>query len=153
MLYKVLDLPEFLLSPMVSSHSSSSHSHSQSHNKTLRNGLWRRQSSSTSSRTGSTNSVALDPGSPIDLLHPEPPNSSTPLNNTLLDVFRIFTQHKFICFCLDDLQFADEESLELLTQVLSAEMQTVLIVTYPSEESLPEKIRSLIELGETEGKQ
>jgi len=45
------------------------------------------------------------------------------LMNTFLDVLRVFTQHKFICFCLDDLQFADDESLDLITQIVAARMK------------------------------
>jgi hypothetical protein len=45
------------------------------------------------------------------------------LMNTFLDVLRVFTQHKFICFCLDDLQFADDESLELITQIVASRMK------------------------------
>jgi predicted ATPase len=71
--------------------------------------------------------------------------------NTALDVLRFFTQHKFICFCLDDLQFADDESLELITQIVSARMKMVLLITYRPDELLPEKIRGILEPPDSEG--
>jgi signal transduction histidine kinase/FixJ family two-component response regulator/tetratricopeptide (TPR) repeat protein len=64
---------------------------------------------------------------------------------------RVFTQHKFICFCLDDLQFADDESLDLISQVVSSRMKMVLIVTYRPDEVLPERIRGIIEPPNSEG--
>lgn len=71
--------------------------------------------------------------------------------NTVLDVLRVFTQHKFICFCLDDLQFADDESLDLITQIVAARMKMVLMVTYRPDEVLPERIRGIIEPPDAEG--
>jgi predicted ATPase len=71
--------------------------------------------------------------------------------NTFLDVLRFFTQHKFICFCLDDLQFADDESLDLITQIVSSRMKMVIIVTYRPEEILPNKIKGIINPPDTEG--
>lgn len=73
------------------------------------------------------------------------------LMNTFLDVLRVFAQHKFICFCLDDLQFADEESLELITQVVSSRIKMVLIVTWRPDEIVPERIRAIIDPPNTEG--
>jgi len=73
------------------------------------------------------------------------------LMNTFLDVLRVFTQHKFICFCLDDLQFADDESLDLITQVVAARMKMIILVTYRPDEILPEKIKGIIEPPNTEG--
>jgi signal transduction histidine kinase/DNA-binding NarL/FixJ family response regulator/tetratricopeptide (TPR) repeat protein len=47
----------------------------------------------------------------------------------------LFTEHKFICFCLDDLHFADEESLELISQIIGARLKMVIVITYRPEES------------------
>jgi len=66
--------------------------------------------------------------------------------NTFLEVLRMFTQHKFICFCLDDLHFADDESLELITQIITARLKMVIIITYRPEELSPEKVDNLISL-------
>ena len=50
--------------------------------------------------------------------------------NTFLEVLRILTIGKLICLCLDDLQFADEESLELITNIIGSRLQVVLIVSH-----------------------
>ena len=73
------------------------------------------------------------------------------LKNTFLDVLRMFTNHKFICLCLDDLHYADDESLDLITQIISARMRMVLIVTYRPEEISPEKVQDLLRPPESEG--
>jgi len=63
--------------------------------------------------------------------------------NTFLDILRVFTQHKFVCFCLDDLQFADDESIDLITQIVGSRMKMVIIVTIRPEEMLPEKMKGI----------
>ncbi len=45
----------------------------------------------------------------------------------------------------------DDESLELISQLVSSKMKVVLIVTFRPEEILPEKIRSIIQPPEAEG--
>ncbi|KAI1388812.1 putative histidine kinase HHK1p [Hypoxylon trugodes] len=72
------------------------------------------------------------------------------LMNTFLDLLRIFTTHHFVCLCLDDLQFADSESLELITQVISARLKMVLIITYRPEEMSPDKVQKILQPAETD---
>lgn len=62
-----------------------------------------------------------------------------------LDVLRLLAVQKFICFCLDDMQFADPESLELLHMIVSAHIPVVLILTYRGEHLLTPSIRKLLE--------
>jgi predicted ATPase len=151
MLHKILNLPEFLLgsnNSLTKPNQKPSHKSqlSQGHNKSIRAEFRRRDSSPTSSR-GSLYAIS----SAQDFLRAGSSTKSTRLTNTFLDVLRVFTQHKFICFCLDDLQFADEESLDLITQIISSRMKMVIIVTYRAEEILPERIKSIIEPPHTEG--
>ncbi|KAH8820013.1 HHK1, histidine kinase-group X protein [Xylogone sp. PMI_703] len=148
MLHKVLGLPEFLLGTPGSSRSSLL---SQNYNKSLRADMKRRDSSPSSAQ-GNQNlfNLSLGAQSSQDFLRAGTSTKSVRLMNTALDVLRLFTQHKFICFCLDDLQFADDESLDLVTQIISARMKMVIIVTYRPEEILPEKIRSIIDPPNTE---
>ncbi|KZF25246.1 hypothetical protein L228DRAFT_265722 [Xylona heveae TC161] len=49
--------------------------------------------------------------------------------NLFLDVLRTLTAHKFICLCLDDLHSADEESLDMISKIVSSRIRLVLIVT------------------------
>jgi serine/threonine protein kinase len=123
LLHRVLGLPEFLLGAMTTSqklgHSSSL---SQVYNKSLRAETKRRDSSPSSSHN-SLYSLSLGTQSSQDFLRAGTATKSMRLMNTFLDVLRVFTQHKFICFCLDDLQFADDESLDLITQIVAARMK------------------------------
>lgn len=52
---------------------------------------------------------------------------------------------------VDDLQFADDESLDLITQIVSARTKMVIIVTYRPDEILPEKIAGIVNPPNTEG--
>ena len=65
--------------------------------------------------------------------------------NICLDILRVFTTHKFICFCLDDVHFADDESLELITQIIGAKMRMVIIMTYRPEDLSRERMESIIQ--------
>jgi len=144
-LHKVLKLPEFLLGPRVTSYTTS---HSEEI-KVLRGDLRRPGSSSASSH--SSYNMTLGAQSSQDFLRAGSSTKSMPLINTFLDVLRIFTEHKFVSFCLEDLQFADDESLDLITQIVSSRMNIVIIVTYRPDEILPERIRGIIEPSSTEG--
>lgn len=127
MLHIVLGLPEFLLGSMQNTPkhlSRMSETHAQ-FNRSVRADFRRRDSSPTSSRA-SLYSMALGAQSSQDFLRAGTSTKSMRLMNTFLDVLRVFTQHKFICFCLDDLQFADEESLDLITQVSSPHVTYLL---------------------------
>jgi signal transduction histidine kinase/predicted ATPase/CheY-like chemotaxis protein len=72
-------------------------------------------------------------------------NKSSRFVAIFLDVLRLLSLQKFICFCLDDLQFADSESLELVQQLVAARIPVVLILTHRGEDSLPAKTRQLLQ--------
>jgi serine/threonine protein kinase len=125
LLHRVLGLPEFLLGGMSTPRSGkSAHASqlSQAYNKSLRAETKRRDSSPSSSHN-SLYSLALGTQNSQDFLRAGTATKSMRLMNTFLDVLRVFTQHKFICFCLDDLQFADDESLDLISQIVAARMK------------------------------
>ena len=48
--------------------------------------------------------------------------------NMLLEVLRVLCTGKLICFSLDDLQFADEESVDLICNIITRKLGMVLIV-------------------------
>lgn len=144
----MLGLPEFLIGPKSSPNSSTGQL-SQGYNKSLRAEFKRRDSSPSSQ--GSLYNLTLGSQSSQDFLRAGSSTKSVRLMNTFLDVLRVFTQHKFICFCLDDLQFADDESLDMITQIISARMKMVIIVTYRPEGSLPDKIKGILEPPGVEG--
>ncbi|KAM3075987.1 Chk1 protein kinase [Clarireedia jacksonii] len=140
LLHKVLELPEFLLG-----RANQSGSLNQNYNKSLR--AEQRRDSSPSS----TYNLSLGSQSSQDFLRAGSSTRSVRLMNTFLDVLRVFTQHKFICFCLDDLQFADEESLDLISQIIAARMKMVIIVTYRPDEILSKLVKGILEPPGKEG--
>ncbi|KAK4545160.1 hypothetical protein LTR36_003711 [Oleoguttula mirabilis] len=72
-------------------------------------------------------------------------NKTSRFMHIYLDVLRLLAVQKFICFSLDDLQFADQESLDLLQMVVAAHVPIVLILTYRSEDLLNPTSRRLLE--------
>lgn len=50
--------------------------------------------------------------------------------NIFLDVLRVLSSEKLICLCLDDLQFADEESLDLISNIVARKFGIALIVSF-----------------------
>ncbi|GAB7347643.1 hypothetical protein MBLNU459_g4512t2 [Dothideomycetes sp. NU459] len=64
---------------------------------------------------------------------------------TFIEVLRLLALQKFIAICLDDLQFADAESSDLILQIAQANIPVVLILTYRDIETLPQKVQPLLE--------
>jgi serine/threonine protein kinase len=150
MLHRVLNLPEFLLGPQeVSMGRTMSSMHSGGPGPTVpsrptsKSFKSRRESSPGISPGARRNSV-VPPQSSQEFLRSGSSTKTTRLMNVFLDVLRVFTQHKFICFCLDDLHFADEESLELISQIVGTRMKMVVIMTYRPEELASERMHSLL---------
>ncbi|KAI0454486.1 putative histidine kinase HHK1p [Xylaria acuta] len=140
-LHQILGLPEFLFGPPepnVARSVSSVQSSSSSRNSLL--SLRRRGSSGSSPASQSSH----------DYLRTGISTKTIRFMNTFLDILRIFATHHFICLCLDDLQFADDESIELITQVIAARLKMVLIVTYRPAELAPEKLHKILHPTETE---
>ncbi|KAH8899572.1 hsp90-like protein [Thozetella sp. PMI_491] len=152
MLHKVLGLPEFLLGPTDATTSVSRSMSTVQPNKNVRAGLKRRGSSPESSPGSSLrrHNSKLTAQSSQDFLRAGASTKTIRLMNTFLDVLRMFTAHKFICFCLDDLHFADAESRELITQIVGARMKMVIIITYRPEEMSQEMVQKIISPPESE---
>ncbi|KAH9908041.1 putative histidine kinase HHK1p [Xylariomycetidae sp. FL2044] len=152
MLHKLLGLPEFLLGPQEPSVARSvSAAHSPPNGPLNRAHLRRRGSSPGSSPgKGPSRSPRMSSQSSQDFMRGGGSTKAIRLMNTFLDILRIFTTHHFICFCLDDLHFADDESLELITQVIAARLKMVLIVTYRPDEVSHEKVQKILHPVETD---
>lgn len=73
------------------------------------------------------------------------------LTNMLLEILRIFALDKFVCLCLDDLHLADEESLELVAQIISTRIKMVIIVAYRPEQVLSNTMRRILDSFHDEG--
>ncbi len=147
MLDKVLGLPEFLLGPVDTSVVRSSSNAQSSTARDIRGATKRRGSSPASS--GRLSKISAQ--SSQDFLRAGTSTKSMRLMNTFLDVLRMFANHKFVCFCLEDLHFADAESLDLITQIVSARLKMVIIITHRPEEMSPEKVLSIVQPPESEG--
>ncbi|KAI1320750.1 putative histidine kinase HHK1p [Xylariaceae sp. FL0255] len=145
-LHKVLGLPEFLFGlqepEIVRSASSSS--------RLNRLPVRRRASSGSSPGISQVRSPRVTSQSSRDYVRTGAATKTIRFLNTFLDILRIFTKHQFICLCLDDLQFADDESLELITQVIAARLKMVLIVTYRPDELSPQNLHKVLHPIETE---
>lgn len=59
-------------------------------------------------------------------------NNTRPLKfmNIFLEVLRVLSSNKLICLCLDDLQHADDESLDLIFNIISRKLGVALIVSH-----------------------
>ncbi|KAH6850939.1 hypothetical protein B0I37DRAFT_125124 [Chaetomium sp. MPI-CAGE-AT-0009] len=145
MLHKILDLPEFLLPPPPPD---SPLSRSSPGTQTSRPNLKRRGSSPETSTVSTPSTLRASSGSAApssrDFLRAGASTKTNRLMTTFLEVLRVFTQHKFICFCLDDLQYADDESKELISQIISVRLKLMLIITYRPEDIAPEAVRKLL---------
>ncbi|GKT86792.1 hsp90-like protein [Colletotrichum tofieldiae] len=151
-LHKVLGLPDFLIGALDNSVPRSvSITQSVAQTRSIRAGLKRRGSSPGSSPGRLTKPTVISSQASQDFLRAGGATKTMRLMNTFLDVLRMFTSHKFICFVLDDLHFADDESMELITQIIGARMKMVVIITYRPEELSPERVQSIIQPPESEG--
>lgn len=155
MLHRILGLPEHLLGPPETSvgWSISSSQNSARRSNARPAGPKRRGSSPGSSPGGvlrHPNSTASSTSQ--DFLRAGSSTKTTMrLMNTYLDVLHVFASHKFICFCLEDLHFADDESLELVSQIIGARMKMVVVMTYRPNELATEKMHKVVHPTEPEG--
>jgi signal transduction histidine kinase/predicted ATPase/CheY-like chemotaxis protein/serine/threonine protein kinase len=140
MLHNVLGLPEFLLEPTEPAVTRSSPNSQAGRPSLKRRGSSAEFATPSALRASSSSSVQ----SSRDFLRAGASTKTNRLMNTFIDVLRMFTQQKFICFCLDDLHYADDESLELLAQIISARLKLLLIITYRPEEMAPETVQKLL---------
>ncbi|CAH0014654.1 unnamed protein product [Clonostachys rhizophaga] len=148
MLHRVLGLPEFLFGPPDSSPSRPL----SSTGSLSRGPSWARRRGS--SPGCSPAPLAVNPSiasqSSQDFLRAGASTKTIRLMQTFLDVLRVFTAHKLVCFCLEDLHYADDESLELISQIIGAGMKMVVIVTYRPDELSPERVQRILHPPESE---
>lgn len=67
------------------------------------------------------------------------------ISSTYIDVLRALASGKLICMCVDDLQFADEESLELIANIVFKRIRLVLITTCRHEEEVPIALKPILD--------
>ena len=134
-LHKVLGLPESLISSKLPIQGrSQSQKLPRSYNRAA--GLRVGRGDSTPARPQSSlQSKTIGTQSSQDFLRAGSSTKSLPLINIFLDVLRLFARHKCTCLCLDDLHFADEESLDLVAQIVATKIKVVVIMSYQTERS------------------
>ena len=144
-IHKILDLPEFLLSSGTGTSTAiQSLRTSQDSRMNTKSNTQPSELSSISSRSSS--SIFGGAQTSQDFLLGGSGTKSNRLMSTYMEILRVFTDHRFLCFCLDDLHFADVESLDLITQIISARMDIVVILAYRPEEMSSQNLDRIVEL-------
>lgn len=142
MLHKLLGLPEFLIGQVEAGSGSPPPPRSVSASSSRPRPMRRGSSPAVSTKTSQSANATCQTSQ--DFLRAGASTKTTRLMNTFLDVLRMFTSHTFICFCIDDLHFADDESLDLISQIIGTRMRMVIILTHRPDEISVEKIQRVI---------
>ena len=120
-LYRMLDLPSNLIYEGGDPQSVKSNSWmSQAGPK-----KWNKADTSDSISTHSN----LLAASPSTFYRGQNSTQSLKVMNTFLEVLRILASGKLICLCLDDIQFADQESIDLISNIITGRIKIVLMVS------------------------
>ncbi|KAL2891015.1 Hybrid signal transduction histidine kinase J [Ceratocystis lukuohia] len=158
-LHEILSLPAWLLKPEDPQNTSSSPSISSSRQASppalgltvpsIASMHARRGSSPITPATASPASTAVISSTkvkadPLDITKGLTGNKGLRMINIVLEIIRLFARHKFLCICLDDLHFADDESLDLISQIINAKIRMVVIMTYRPDEISAERVHGLI---------
>jgi predicted ATPase/serine/threonine protein kinase len=102
-------------------------------------------STRTTAHKGSGSGSLHDSGNvAADWLRSGGTTKSSRFMNMFVGVFQIIASSKFVCVCLDDLQYADPESLELLLNLVAMRVPLLLAFTSREGEELSKKAESLI---------
>lgn len=102
--------------------------------------------------TSRSNTTTLGSGGwdPNDFLRGPSNTKSIRFINTYMDVLRTICTGRLICLCLDDLQVADSESLELLVHIIKAKVPVVLLLSSRTEDGqIPAGLSKILELDST----
>lgn len=76
-------------------------------------------------------------------------SKSSRFMNVFIDVLRLLAMQKLCIWSVEDVQFADPESAELIHHVVQAKIPLVLIFTYQDEDTMPRELRSLLSTATT----
>ncbi|KAF2477826.1 uncharacterized protein BDR25DRAFT_338561 [Lindgomyces ingoldianus] len=130
-LHTYLDLPEWLLSaggtpqtPQPRDVYMTKHCH--------------RRASSPAIHCGSAGNTAAD------WLRSGGSSKSSRFMNTFLEVLRLLAMQKMCIWALEDCQYSDPESAELIHHIVQAKLPITMILTYREDEALTKELRSLL---------
>jgi serine/threonine protein kinase len=96
-----------------------------------------------SGRNASTSNGLL---STTDATRTNATSRSLKIISSIAEVLRVLSTNRLICLCLDDLQYAEGESLELLSSVVARKLGLLLIISCRDEYSLPSNIKSALDI-------
>jgi len=96
-----------------------------------------------SGRNGSTSNGLL---SATDATRINTTSRALKIISSIAEVLRVLSTNRLICLCLDDLQYGEGESVELLSSVVARKLELVLMISCPDEDSLPSNIRSALDV-------
>lgn len=114
----MLDLPESLLADTRSSnHILGTSTAGQNSMKSLK-----------TETTDTSSTYSAQSTSSADLLRGSVTNRSVKFIYIFVEVLRILSNSKLICLCLDNIQNADDESLELLSSVVEKRLSIIIVV-------------------------
>ena len=122
MFHSILDLPETLLDVSPNSR------RVMTANEEAGTPSIRTEIPSIDSRTSVTSAPAPNGRDANEFLRGPSNTKSIRFIQTYLEVLRIMSHGKLICMCLDDLQAADDESMELVLHTIKAKIPIVLIL-------------------------
>ena len=64
--------------------------------------------------------------------------------SVFIEVLRILSTSKLICLCLDDINYADEESLDLVTNIMEKRLGIIILTTCREEGALPRNVEHIM---------
>lgn len=138
----MLDLPESLISTdMQYTHKLATFSSQQGLNKSS---LRAEPGDNSSARSAFSGSVSTGNQKSSDFLRGGANPRSLKFITIFVEVLRILSINKLICLCLDDIQFADEESLDLVSHLISKKLGIVVITTCRDGETLSRPVETVL---------
>ncbi|KKK18078.1 putative sensor histidine kinase/response regulator [Aspergillus ochraceoroseus] len=88
----------------------------------------------------------LDQGqSSVDFFLTNAASKNMRLMETFLEILKTLSQFRLICICVDDLHYADDETLELIMNIVRAKIPCALILTSRKSELESDAIKCLFE--------
>jgi predicted ATPase len=137
-LHKVLELPEQLMSPGAKYKPSP---------KTPAAHLTKQRVAKNGEPSKSVNIPWLNHGqSSADFFLANAASNNMRLMDVFVEILTTLCQFRLITICLDDLEYADDETMELVLNIIRAKLPCVLILSSRKDEIPSENIRSLFEM-------
>ncbi|KAI9374281.1 hypothetical protein BJX61DRAFT_540920 [Aspergillus egyptiacus] len=136
-LHRVLELPEQLMSPGTNDRQISPKPTAAQH-------LFKDMTRGEPSKRAPL--PRLDQGqTSVDFFLTNAASNNMRLQETFLEILKTLSQFKLICICVDDLHYADDETMDLIMNIVKARIPCVLILTSRRSELQSDSIKPLFE--------